>query len=326
MKRAIITGILGQDGSYLAEYLLDQGYEVYGVYRRISTGENMENILNILESDRNNFHLLASDICDHVSMTNMIKDLQPHEFYNLAAMSHVGHSFEIPVETFRVDAESVIAQLHAISRFSPDTKFYQASTSELFGGLGCPDTGFDESSTINPRSPYAVAKAASFYAVRNYRDRKGSIYAVNGILFNHSSPRRGHDFATRKITRGIARIKLGKQETLKMGNLAACRDEGHAKDYVRAMHMMLQQDKPDDFCVATGVTTSIEDMFRYVAQLAGLTLEDCYEKDERFMRPSDVPILVGNPTKITTKLGWKPEYTWQSLLEEMYFNDLELES
>jgi GDPmannose 4,6-dehydratase len=324
MKRVVITGVLGQDGSYLAEYLLEQGYKVFGIYRRVSTGESLENVREILQN--NNFELLAGDICDHMFMAKLIRELQPDEFYNLAAMSHVGHSFDIPVETFRVDAEAVIGQLHAIKQFSPRTHYYQASTSELFGGLNCPEEGFNEDSPLNPRSPYAVAKAAAYYAVRNYRERNEGIFAVNGILFNHSSPRRGHDFATRKITRGLARIKLGKQETIKMGNLAACRDEGHARDYVRAMHMMVTADKPADYCVATGVTTSIEDMFRYVAGLAGLSFEDCYEKDERFMRPSDVPVLVGNPTKITEELGWKPSYTWQSLLAEMYNNDLEMES
>ena len=162
--------------------------------------------------------------------------------------------------------------------------------------------------------------------MKNYRERNSGIFAVNGLLFNHSSPRRGQDFATRKITKGLARIKLGKQEKLKMGNLSACRDEGHAKDYVKVMHLLLQQDKPDDFCVCTGVTTSIEDMFRYVASLADLEFEDCYERDERFMRPSDVPRLVGNPSKLQAITGWKPEYDWKGLLKEMYENDLELES
>jgi GDPmannose 4,6-dehydratase len=324
MKRAIITGVLGQDGSYLSEHLLSLGYEVLGVYRRISTGENMQNIAGVVSDS--NFSLVAGDICDHTWMANLVKEYQPDEFYNLAAMSHVGHSFEIPVETFRVDAEAVIGQLQSIKQFSPNTKYYQASTSELFGGVDCPADGYHESSPLNPRSPYAIAKTAAFYSVKNFRERSDGVYAVNGILFNHSSPRRGHDFATRKITRGLARIKLGKQEKIKMGNLSACRDEGHAKDYVRAMHLMLQQEKPKDFCVATGVSTSIENMFRHVAEHAGLSFEDCYEMDERFMRPSEVPYLVGNPQKIRSSIEWEPEYTWQSLLEEMYENDLKEES
>jgi len=323
-KLAIITGVLGQDGSYLAEYLLSKKYEVVGLYRRISTGENLQNINHLLENKL--FRLVAGDICDHSATAKLIEELQPDDFYNLAALSHVGHSFEIPVETFRVNAEAVVGQLHAIKNFSPNTRFYQASTSELFGGLGCPPEGFSEDSPLNPRSPYAVAKAAAYYAVRNYREREDGIFAVNGILFNHSSPRRGFDFATRKITKGLARIKLGKQKVLKMGNLTACRDEGHAKDYVRAMHLMLQQGTPDDYSVSMGTTTSIEDMFRYVCSLADLDFDDCYQMDEQFMRPSEVPVLVGNPSKITTELGWKPEYNWKSLLKEMYENDLDLES
>lgn len=268
-----------------------------------------------------NFKLFEGDITDQTLISRILHDHKPHEFYNLAAMSHVGQSFREPLSTFDVDARAVIGQLEMIRQISPYTRFYQASTSELFGGLTCPKEGYDESSPFHPRSPYGVAKLAAFWAVKNYREAYG-LFACNGILHNHSSPRRGYDFATRKITRGVARVKLGLQETLKMGNLAAFRDEGHSKDYVRAMWMMLQTDDPEDYLVATGSGATIREMFEYVCELADLNPAVVYEMDPRFMRPSEVPFLLGNPSKIKRQLGWEPEYSWKALLKEMYEADL----
>lgn len=319
-KRAIITGVAGQDGSYLAEFLLDKGYDVYGIYKRVSRSNDLSNLKECVKNKR--FHLIELDIADTSAMTFLISDLKPDEFYNLAAQSHVGYSFEIPLETFKVDAEAVIGQLEAIRRFSPKTKFYQASTSELFGGVNCPSIGYSEQDRFHPRSPYAIAKAAAFYSVVNYREAY-NLFACNGILFNHSSPRRGVDFATRKITQGIAKVKLGFESKLMMGNLSAYRDEGHSKDYVEAMWLMLQQEKPDDYIVSTGIDASIRMMFEHVCKLAQLNFNDIYVEDEKFMRPSEVHTLLGNNAKIKT-LGWKPKYTWEKLLEEMYLHDLKL--
>jgi GDPmannose 4,6-dehydratase len=316
--KAIVTGVAGQDGSYLAEYLLKKDYEVYGVTRRKSVNQGTENIEHLLLNDK--FHLLEGDICDATFISRTLHDVQPHEYYNLAAQSHVGYSFKDPLDTFRVTGEAVMMQLEMIRQFSPSTRFYQASTSELYGGLDCPELGYDESTPFHPRSPYAVAKAAAYYAVVNYREAYG-VHASNGILFNHSSPRRGQDFATRKMTRGIANIKLGLQSKLRMGNLEAYRDEGHAFDYVRAMHLMLQQEVADDYVIATGRNASIKQMLELLCKASGLKFENVYEMDERFMRPSDVPFLLGNPAKARKVLGWSPNYTWEELLIEMYQND-----
>lgn len=320
-KRAICTGVLGQDASWLAEHLISLGYDVYGVYKRVSSGNIFENVSVLAKHPR--FHLIEGDICDAGFVNSLIRDLQPDEYYALAAMSHVGHSFKIPVETFRIDAEAVILQLDAIKNLSPHTRFYNAATSELFGGVGCPSTGFDENHRFNPRSPYAIAKLAAYYTTKNYREAY-KLHASSGILFNHSSTRRGEDFATRKITKGIAAIVAGKADKLCMGNLEAFRDEGHAKDYVRAMHLIVQQDKPDDYVVATGTGATIREMFAYVCELANLNIEDIYVQDERFMRPSEVPSLLGNPAKIKQVIGWQPEFTWKALLSEMFEFDLKL--
>jgi len=269
-----------------------------------------------------NFKLFEGDITDQTLISRVLYDHKPHEFYNLAAMSHVWQSFREPLSTFDVDARAVIGQLEMIRQISPYTRYYQASTSELFGGLACPEKGYDESSAFHPRSPYGVAKLAAFWAVKNYREAYG-LFACNGILHNHSSPRRGFDFATRKITRGVASVKLGLQETLKMGNLEAFRDEGHSKDYVRAMWMMLQADRPEDYLVATGSGATIREMLEFVCGLAELDPDEVYEADQRFMRPSEVPFLLGNPSKIRDELGWEPQYSWRALLEEMYRADLD---
>lgn len=318
MKRAIITGVLGQDGSYLAEHLLSLNYKVFGIYKRVSSGNDLSNIMDAYGHP--DLTLIEGDICDAGFLNHLVKDTAPDEFYGLAAQSHVGYSFKIPVETFRVNAEAVLLQLEAIRHFSPATRFYNASTSEMFGGLNCPEAGFDESSPLNPRSPYAIAKLAAFHTAKNYRESYG-LHVSSGILFNHSSPRRGMDFATRKITWGVARIAASKDNKILMGNLEAFRDEGHSKDFVKAMHLILQQDNPGDYVVSTGSGATIREMLEYVCSLAGLNAEEVYRADERYMRPSDVPFLKGNPSKIMA-LGWRPEYDWKSLLKEMYENDL----
>jgi len=321
MHNVVVTGVCGQDGSYLSEYLLSLGYRVIGISRRKSTDNNTYNISNIINNK--NFKLINGDITDSTFLCRVLHHYKPFEWYNLAAMSHVGQSFIDPTYVFRCNAESVINQLELIRNISPYTRFYQASTSELFGKSSCPNTGFTETSVMQPISPYAISKLAAYHSVINYRESYG-LYACNGILHNHSSPRRGYDFATRKITDGIAKVTLGIQEKVKMGNLKSFRDEGHAEDYCKAMHLMLQQEEPDDYIIATGSGATIEDMFKYVCELAGLNFEDIYEQDERFMRPSDVHYLLGNSSKARKKLGWKPEYDWKKLLEEMYINDLKL--
>ena len=317
---AVITGVAGQDGSYLAELLLSKGYRVIGVTKRHGTRSEYPNISNIVSNK--NFVFIEGDVVDATLISRILHSHKPHEWYNLAAMSHVGQSFKEPLATFDIDARAVLGQLECIRQISPYTRFYQASTSELFGGLNCPDKGYDEESVFNPRSPYAIAKLAAYWAVRNYRTAYG-MFACNGILHNHSSPRRGHDFATRKITRGVAKVKLGLETSVKMGDLSAFRDEGHSKDYCNAMHLMLQQDNAKDYLIATGAGATIEEMFRYVCELSGLSFNDIYEVNEKFMRPSDVPFLLGNPSKAMSELGWKPKYDWKGLLKEMYENDLE---
>jgi GDPmannose 4,6-dehydratase len=321
MLVAVITGAAGQDGSYLSDFLLEKGYSVIGIALRHGTSSSYSNIEHL--SEHENFKLIEGNIMDQTLVSRILHDHRPHEWYNLAAMSHVGQSFREPLATFDIDAKAVIGQLEAIRQNSPYTRFYQASTSELFGGVSCPETGYTEDSKLHPRSPYGVAKLAAFWSVVNYREAY-NLFACNGILHNHSSPRRGFDFATRKITRGIARVKLGLEETLKMGNLAAFRDEGHSKDYCRAMWMMLQADVPKDYLVATGAGATIQEMFEFVCDLAHLNWEDVYEQDQRFMRPSEVPFLLGNPSKIKKELGWEPEFDWKTLLREMYEHDLRL--
>lgn len=318
-KVAVITGVAGQDGSHLAELLLEKDFKVIGISRRKSVEPGMINISEVLNNK--NFILKEGDIIDSTFMSGILYDYKPHLFFNLAAQSNVGHSFKEPIFTFKVNAEAVMLQLELIRQISPYTRYYSATTSEMFGGLDCPKTGYNESSPFNPRSPYAVAKVAAFYAVKNYRDAYG-LHASSGVLHNHSSKRRGHDFATRKITSGVANIIAGKLNTIKMGNLSAFRDEGHSKDYVKAMLLMLEQDTPDDYVVATGDGATIEDMLKYVCRLAGLDFNKVYEQDARFMRPSDVPFLLGDSSKARSILGWKPEYDWKSLLKEMYENDL----
>lgn len=318
---AVITGVAGQDGSYLAEYLISIGYRVIGITRRKSTNCSLSNLNKIINNK--NFKLINGDILDPSFLHKILYDEKPNEWYNLAAMSHVGQSFKEPIYCLKVNSESVLMQLEAIKTISPYTKFYQASSSEIFGTSKCPVDGFDENSSMNPASPYAISKLSSYWYVKNYR-KSHNIFACNGILFNHSSTRRGYDFATRKITNGIAKIKLGIDQFLKMGDLSTFRDEGHSKDYCRAMHLMLQQTEADDFIISTGTGATIEEMLKYTCYMAGLDIKNVYRKDDRFIRPSEVPYLLGNSSKARSILGWSPDYDWKSLLREMYENDLEL--
>jgi len=318
-KTAIITGVLGQDGSYLTEYLLELGYIVFGIHRRISTegSGRFDNISSVINNPR--LRLIPADICDFQHMTFLIRDLKPTEFYSLAAMSHVGHSFSEEVLTHQTNATAVAAMLNAIAAYSPVTRFYQASTSELYGGMSGLER-LSEDSPMRPNSPYAIAKLSAFHSARNYRERKNGLFAVNGILFNHESPRRGLDFAPRKITRGVASIKLGLQNKLCMGNMTARRDIGSAKEYVRGMHHLLSLGAPVDAVIATGKAPSIWDLLEFVCHLADLKPEDVYQEDPRFMRPSDVQILVGDNSKITS-LGFHPKVKWEQTLQEMYEHD-----
>jgi GDPmannose 4,6-dehydratase len=315
MKTAIVTGCPGQDASYLTELLLSKGYKVYGIYRRSSTEKNAS---NMVEAEKNsNFHQINLDITDASGIFSIISHIRPDEYYNLAAMSHVGQSFKEPISCAYVNGTAVTIVLEAIAKHSPHTRFYQASTSEMFGGV---TENQSENTPFVPRSPYSAAKMYAHNMVDIYRKSYG-IYACCGILFNHESPRRGFDFVTRKITNGIARYKLGLSGPIELGNLAAKRDWGHAKDYVKAMWMMLQAQTPSDYVVATGETISIKDALHYVCGLADINPEDACKINPSFNRPLEVNVLCGDPSKIKRELGWQPEYTWRDLLYEMYKHD-----
>lgn len=318
MKTAIVTGA-GQDAAHLSQSLLDDGYKVVCISRRKSVESGITNIEQFLGNE--NFNFINGDITDPTCISKLLHDHKPQEYYNTAAQTHVGYSFSDPVDTFKANAEAVIMALELIRQISPKTRFLNFATSEMFGGLSCPDTGYSETTPFNPRSPYAVAKVAAFYATKNYREAYG-LHSSSSICFNHSSKYRSVDFATRKITKGIAEVKLGLKSKIKMGDLSAFRDEGHSKDYVSAMRLILSQNEPSDYVVATGTGATIEEMFRYVCELAELSFEDIYELDERFIRPSEVPFLKGDPSKIIKTTGWKPQYSWQDLLKEMYHNDI----
>jgi len=321
-NRALITGVLGMDASILSEHLVELGYDVYGLYKRVSTGNSFKNIAKIQTHKR--FHLIDGDAADSAMMNGLIYDLKPDELYCLAAQSHVGYSFTNPMDTWETNTKSVLIQLEAIRQFSKSTKFYFAGSSEVFGGLDCPVEGYSENSPHNPRSVYACSKVAGINLTTHYRKAHG-LFACSGLLFNHSAPaRRGLDFFTRKATNSVAKIKLGLLDKMKAGNLDAFRDEGCSYDYVRAQHLMLQQPSPDDYVVATGSGATMRQMLEYVCNLAELDLTDVYELDPRFIRPSDVPYLLGNASKIRS-LGWEPKYDWKRLLKEMYEADLDIE-
>jgi GDPmannose 4,6-dehydratase len=315
MKTAIVTGCPGQDASYLCELLLDKGYAVYGIHRRSSTPKLNGNMDNCYGNER--FTPVNMDITDASGIYSIISDIKPNEYYNLAAMSHVGQSFKEPVACLNVDGYAVAIALEAIRTHSPATKFYQASTSELFGGLTEVQS---EQTPFVPRSPYAAAKLYAHNMVDIYR-KSYETHACCGILFNHESPRRGLDFVTRKITNSIAKFKLGIGGPVELGNLDAMRDWGHAKDYVNAMWMMLQTDAPKDYVVATGKTISIRTALQYVCDIAGVDFNKAYKLNSSHVRPLEVSVLRGDSSKIQFELGWKPQYDWASLLKEMYESD-----
>lgn len=352
MQKALITGITGQDGSYLAEFLLEKGYEVHGIKRRASlfNTQRVDHIYQDPHIENANFKLHYGDLTDTSNLVRIIAEIQPDEIYNLGAQSHVAVSFESPEYTADVDAIGALRLLEAI-RFlglEKKTKFYQASTSELYGLVQ--EIPQKETTPFYPRSPYAVAKLYAYWITVNYREAYG-IYACNGILFNHESPRRGETFVTRKITRGLANIAQGLESCLYMGNMDALRDWGHAKDYVRMQWMMLQQEQPEDFVIATGVQYSVREFITWSAKELGITL--CFEGwgvdeiavvesiegdnapalkvgdvivkvDPRYFRPAEVETLLGDPTKAKEKLGWVPEITVQEMCAEMVAEDLKV--
>jgi GDPmannose 4,6-dehydratase len=326
MKRALITGITGQDGSYLSELLLAKGYEVHGIIRRASTF-NTERIDHLyLDPHRPEAKLFLhyGDLADGTNLRRILEQVEPDEVYNLAAQSHVAVSFQQPEYTADVDALGALRLLEAIRDYSQRTgkapRFYQAGTSEMYGASPPPQS---EATPFYPRSPYAAAKVHAYWQTVNYREAY-NLFACNGILFNHESERRGETFVTRKITRAATRIKLGLQQKLYLGNLDAKRDWGHAQDYVEAMWLMLQQDKPDDYVVATGESYSVREFLDRVFGRLGLDWKDFVEHDPRYLRPTEVEFLWGDPTKAKRQLGWQPKVTIDGLVQRMVDNDLEL--
>lgn len=349
MKKALITGITGQDGSYLAEFLLEKGYEVHGIKRRASqfNTQRIDHIYEDPHTDNRNLVLHYGDLSDSSNLTRILREVEPDEVYNLAAQSHVAVSFEAPEYTADVDALGTLRLLEAIRflNLEKKTRFYQASTSELYGKVQeIPQT---ETTPFHPRSPYAVAKLYAYWICVNYREAYG-MYACNGILFNHESPRRGETFVTRKITRGLANIALGLEACLYMGNIDSLRDWGHATDYVRMQWMMLQQDEADDFVIATGKQFSVRDFITWAASDLGISIEfsgngtdeiatvsdvrgdmapavtrgDIIMRiDPRYFRPAEVETLLGNPAKAKEKLGWEPKITAREMCAEMVTND-----
>ncbi len=350
MKKALITGVTGQDGSYLAEFLLEKGYEVHGIKRRASSfnTQRVDHIYEDPHTDNARFKLHYGDLTDSSNLTRILSEVQPDEVYNLGAQSHVAVSFEAPEYTADVDAMGTLRLLEAIRflKLEGKTRFYQASTSELYGLVQ--ETPQTETTPFHPRSPYAVAKMYAYWIAVNYREAYG-MYACNGILFNHESPRRGETFVTRKITRGLANIAQGLEPCLYMGNIDALRDWGHAKDYVRMQWMMLQQDAPEDFVIATGVQYSVRQFIEWSAAELGITLafsgtgldeiatvaaitgdkapalrvgDVVLRIDPRYFRPAEVETLLGDPAKAKAKLGWVPEITVQEMCAEMAAHDL----
>jgi GDPmannose 4,6-dehydratase len=320
MKRAFITGITGQDGSYLAELLLEKGYEVHGLIRRSSTfnTSRIDHLFKDPHDETNHLHLHYGDLTDAAGMTNLIRQIEPQEVYNLAAQSHVMVSFSMPTYTANVDAVGTTTLLEAIRSSGLETRFYQASTSELFGKTPPPQNEF---SKFHPRSPYGAAKLYAYWVTVNYREAYG-IHATNGILFNHESPRRGETFVTRKISRAVSAISQGSQEKLYLGNLDAIRDWGYAKEYVESMWLMLQQEVPDDFVIATGVGATIRDFCEEAFSFAGLDWQQHTQIDERYLRPSEVDALIGDPTKAKDKLNWEATTHWRELARLMVEADM----
>jgi GDPmannose 4,6-dehydratase len=323
MKRALITGITGQDGSYLSELLIEKGYEVWGTVRRSSSfnTDRIDHLYRDAHEANVRLRLIYADLNDASSLASVVEQVRPDEVYNLGAQSHVRVSFDIPEYTGEVVALGVTRLLEALRRFKPDARFYQASSSELYGKVH--EIPQKETTPFHPRSPYAAAKAYAFYITQNYREGYG-MFATNGILFNHESPRRGETFVTRKITRAATRIKLGLQQKLFLGNLDAKRDWGFAGDYVEAMWKMLQVDTPDDYVVATGETHSIREFLDLTFGALDLDWNKYVEHDERYMRPAEVDLLLGDPSYAKEKLGWTPTVTFPDLVQMMVKSDLKL--
>ena len=321
-KKAFITGVTGQDGSYLAEFLLNKGYEVHGLRRRSSsfnTGR-IDHIYQDPHLPNANFFLHYGDLTDGVSLSNLIHSIRPNEVYNLGAQSHVGVSFNQPQYTSMVDGVGTIALLESIRASGINCRYYQASTSELYGSTTPPQ---NELSAFRPQSPYAAAKLMAYWSTVNYREAYG-VHATNGILFNHESPRRGETFVTRKITRAAARIANGSKEKLYLGNLDAVRDWGYAKEYVESMWLMLQQDISDDYVVATGVGATVREFAQAAFDQVGLNYKDHVEKDKRYVRPTEVDALIGDPSKAARVLAWKAKTHWKALARLMVEADLEM--
>ncbi len=313
-KKAFITGINGQDGSYLAELLLEKDYEVYGIVRRNSIAEHQESRIDHLVG--NGVETSYGDLLDVSSLERMISTIKPDEIYNIAAQSHVRISSDVPQFTVQTNALGVLNMLEAFKYHCPNSRFYQASSSEMFGRSVDEDGYQREDTRMEPTSPYGCAKVFGYNIVRHYRFAH-KLFAVNGILFNHESPRRGSNFVTNKVVKSAVRIKNGLQDKLPLGSLDSYRDWGHSKDYVKAMHMILNHTEPDDFVCATGVTNSVGDMCEYVFSYLDLDYRDYVTQDERFMRPEDLKYLKGDSTKLRETLGWKPEYTFETLMDEM---------
>lgn len=350
MKKALITGITGQDGAYLAEFLLNKGYEIHGIKRRASlfNTDRIDHIYQDYHTQNNHFFLHYGDLTDSLNLTRIIQEVQPDEIYNLAAMSHVKVSFETPEYTANADGIGTLRILEAVRLLglTNKTKIYQASTSELYGLVQAVPQS--ETTPFYPRSPYACAKLYAYWITVNYREAY-NIFASNGILFNHESPIRGETFVTRKITRGVAKIALGLQDKLYLGNLSSKRDWGHARDYIEAMYLILQQDKAEDFVIATGITTEVREFVRKAFDEVGIEVEfigegvnekgvirACrgeyniekgkvvVEVDSGYFRPTEVDLLLGDSTKAREKLGWKPKYDLDSLIKDMVQSDLKL--
>jgi GDPmannose 4,6-dehydratase len=319
-KTALITGITGQDGSYLAEFLLSKNYEVHGLIRRASTFNTgrIDHIYQDPHSPNPRLFLHYGDLTDGVGLTNLVRDICPDEIYNLAAQSHVMVSFSMPQYTAQVDAVGTVAILEAIRASKLDTKFYQASTSELYGSTPPPQ---NEESKFRPRSPYAAAKLMAYWATVNYREAFG-IHATNGILFNHESPRRGETFVTRKITRAVAAIKLGHQKKLYLGNLEAIRDWGYAKEYVESMWLMLQKPESSDYVVATGIGATVRDFAEAAFSHVGMDWREYVEIDSKYQRPTEVEALIGDASKAKLELGWQARTDWKGLAKLMVDNDM----
>lgn len=317
-KTALITGITGQDGAYLAQLLLSKGYAVHGLLRRSASADVIKSRLDWL-GITNDVRIHDADLLDVTSLIRVVQEVEPGEIYNLGAQSFVKTSWQQPILTGNVSGLGAVNMLEAIRIVKPDTRFYQASTSEMFGLIQ--EARQSEKTPFYPRSPYGAAKLYAHWMTVNYRESFG-LHASSGILFNHESPLRGIEFVTRKITDGVARIKLGLEKTIALGNLEAKRDWGHARDYVQAMYLMLQQDKPDDYVIATGRTTSVRDFCDLAFDYVGLKAKDHIVVNEQFLRPAEVEVLLGNPDKAKAKLGWEAGTTLEQLVQEMVDADI----